>query len=373
MDWNPTEDMSFCQELASKFAAEFLAPAQRQHEAARALAPEVIAKFDEIGLARIDWPAEHGGAGLGLLDRCVVLQTLAEADAGALPALDRIGLAWHALTAFAGIPARDALMAALPAEPGATAHVHFDIDQQLAVTGERIVGSIEGVPLSRLDLLLVLQGDRLHVVGGPWEVRPVAGAGLLASGSSRIELRGARVIASHTDAAAARRLLAYARLGTVAAMVGQMTAAVQAARDYAVDRVVFGKPVAHHQAVAFSLVDMHMAVSSLRLLMLEAAARYDQGDAEAEVAEAAAQCFAEAAQTADFVGPFALQVHGASGFMRDYPVEKYMRELKTLSLLVGGIDAARADGVPRAGSPVQGAFRHPFLRSAVAATTQEAA
>ena len=76
--------------------------------------------------------------------------------------------------------------------------------------------------------------------------------------------------------------------------------------------------------------------SEMRLLLQEAAARYDQG---AAVAEEAAQCFAEAAQAADLVGPFALQVHGASGFMRDYPVEKYMRELKTLSLMLGGIDA----------------------------------
>ena len=86
MDWNPTEDMRLCQELAKKFAAEFLAPAQRRHEAGRALAPEVLAKFDELGLARIDWPVDDGGAGLGLLDRCVVLEALATADAGAVPA-----------------------------------------------------------------------------------------------------------------------------------------------------------------------------------------------------------------------------------------------------------------------------------------------
>ena len=97
MDWNPTEDMRLCQELAKKFAAEFLAPAQRRHEADRALAPEVLAKFDELGLARIDWPVDDGGAGLGLLDRCVVLEALATADAGAVPALNHNALAWQAL------------------------------------------------------------------------------------------------------------------------------------------------------------------------------------------------------------------------------------------------------------------------------------
>ena len=367
MDWNPTEDMRLCQELAKKFAAEFLAPAQRRHEAGRALAPEVLAKFDELGLARIDWPVDDGGAGLGLLDRCVVLEALATADAGAVPALNHNALAWQALAAFGGAAERERWLADRCAEPGATAYLHVDAGQSLVLADGRISGVVEWAPLARLDRLLVLRGDSLHLLTGPWGLEPVPGAGLLASGSACIVLQAAPVAHTMTDAAAARQVLAYARLCAVAAMVGQMAAAVSAARDYAVDRVVFGKPVAHHQAMAFALVDMHMAVSGTRLLLQEAAARYDQG---AAVAEEAAQCFAEAAQAADLVGPFALQVHGASGFMRDYPVEKYMRELKTLSLMLGGIDAARADGVPRPVSVAGTGHHHPFLLSAPAVAAE---
>ena len=168
MDWNPTEDMRLCQELAKKFAAEFLAPAQRRHEAGRALAPEVLAKFDELGLARIDWPVDDGGAGLGLLDRCVVLEALATADAGAVPALNHNALAWQALAAFGGAAGRERWLADRCAEPGATAYLHVDAGQSLVLADGRISGVVEWAPLARLDRLLVLRGDSLHLLTGPW-------------------------------------------------------------------------------------------------------------------------------------------------------------------------------------------------------------
>lgn len=124
------------------------------------------------------------------------------------------------------------------------------------------------------------------------------------------------------------------------------------------DRVAFGRPVAHHQAVAFILVDMHMAVESCRCLMWEAAWRADSG---LPWHSQAANCFVEAADAADFVGPYALQLHGAAGFMRDFPVEKYMRDLKTLSLMAGGVDHARAAGVPGNDSSPDTDYSHSFL------------
>jgi len=66
----------------------------------------------------------------------------------------------------------------------------------------------------------------------------------------------------------------------------------------------------------------------------------------------AANCFVEAADAADFVGPYALQLHGAAGFMRD---------LKTLSLMAGGVDHARAAGVPGNDSSPDTDYSHSFL------------
>jgi phosphoribosylaminoimidazole-succinocarboxamide synthase len=112
------------------------------------------------------------------------------------------------------------------------------------------------------------------------------------------------------------------------------------ARDYALERQAFGRPIAHHQALAFLITDMYMAVEGSRFLLHEAAWRLDAGIAGTMES---AQAFAEAIDASRFVGPNGVQILGGHGFMRDYPVEKYMRESRALGLLLGGVDAAREE------------------------------
>jgi alkylation response protein AidB-like acyl-CoA dehydrogenase len=119
-----------------------------------------------------------------------------------------------------------------------------------------------------------------------------------------------------------------------------MRASAEFAREYALRRVAFGRPIAHHQALAFLLADLRSAVDGARLLVHEAAGRLDRGE---DAAEACATAFVEAAEQALFVTPNGVQVLGGHGFMQDYPVEKYMRDARALSLLFGGADAARED------------------------------
>ncbi|RIK91726.1 MAG: acyl-CoA dehydrogenase, partial [Proteobacteria bacterium] len=153
-------------------------------------------------------------------------------------------------------------------------------------------------------------------------------------------LERAPVAAWWVHPAGARRALARCRLAVAALLVGVQRAASEFARDYATTRVAFGKPIAHHQALAFLLADMATAVEGTRLLVHEAALRLDRGD---DAAEACATAFLEAAEQAMFVTPNAVQVLGGHGFMQDYPVEKWMREARALGLLLGGVDAARED------------------------------
>ena len=76
------------------------------------------------------------------------------------------------------------------------------------------------------------------------------------------------------------------------------------------------------------------------MLLHEAAWRVDAGIAcELE----SAQAFVEAVEASRFVGPNGVQILGGHGFMRDYPVEKYMRESRALGLLLGGVDSAREE------------------------------
>ncbi len=111
-------------------------------------------------------------------------------------------------------------------------------------------------------------------------------------------------------------------------------------RSYALERVAFGKPIAHHQGLAFLIIDMRMAVDGARLLLHEAASHVDRGlPCEAQAAAA----FVEAVEASRLVGPNGVQILGGHGFMQDYPVEKYMRESRALGLALGGVDAAREE------------------------------
>jgi alkylation response protein AidB-like acyl-CoA dehydrogenase len=105
-------------------------------------------------------------------------------------------------------------------------------------------------------------------------------------------------------------------------------------------RVAFGKPIAHHQALAFLIADMRTAVDGARVLIQEAAWHLDEGNPAESLA---ASAFAEAIEASSFVGPNGIQIFGGHGFMQDYPVEKHMREARALGLLLGGFDAARED------------------------------
>ena len=124
-----------------------------------------------------------------------------------------------------------------------------------------------------------------------------------------------------------------ARVGVAAIGVGLARAAFEAARDYAHQRVQFGRPILSHQAIQLMLADMAIQVEAARLLTWRAARAYDRGEPEAERLSAMAKCFAS--DIAMHVTTDAVQVFGGYGYMQDYPVEKYMRDAKLLQIYEG--------------------------------------
>ena len=98
--------------------------------------------------------------------------------------------------------------------------------------------------------------------------------------------------------------------------------------------------VAHHQAVAFLLADMAIAIEGARLLVGRAATRADAGTLdEGEAHEA----FLQAAECGQLVTNLGVQLLGGHGYIRDHLVEKWMREARTLTLVLGGTDGATDD------------------------------
>ena len=333
-------ELELLRDTARHFAGEQLRPHDRDHEAARAVAAPARRAYAEIGLAALLWPESLGGAGLGALARALVLEELGAADAGAALALDPLGAAFHALAECGEEAALRAHAAPLLECDGARALLVWNGARYVTLANGRANGVVPWVPADRADLVVLLDADSVAVIDAGVTATPLRGAGLRAAGASELRFADAPVRAWWVDPVGARRALARARLDVAALGVGVMRAAAEFSRSYAQQRVAFGKPIAHHQALAFLITDMAAAVEGTRLLVHEAALRFDRGD---DATEACATAFLEAAEQALFVTPNAVQILGGHGFMQDYPVEKWMREARALGLLLGGVDAARED------------------------------
>ena len=340
IDFRIDAELELVRDTARHFAEAELAPREREHEAARGIDPAVVRAFAEIGLAAVEWPESLGGAGLGALARAVVSEELAAADAGAALALDPLGPAFYALAEAGEAAALQAHAAPLLAREGARAVLVWNGAGEVALRDGRADGVVPWVPADRADRVVLLDADSVAVVDAGIALTPLRGAGLRAAGASELRLAAAPVRDWWVHPVGARRALARARLHAAALLVGVMRAAAEFSRRYALSRVAFGKPIAHHQALAFLITDMAAAVEGTRLLVHEAAVRLDRG---ADATEACATAFVEAAEQAMFVAPNAVQILGGHGFMQDYPVEKWMREARALGLGLGGVDAARED------------------------------
>lgn len=136
----------------------------------------------------------------------------------------------------------------------------------------------------------------------------------------------------------AMKVLSGGRIGIAAQAVGIAAGAYELAIKYAKERKAFGKPIAEHQAIAFKLADMEMKVESARLLLLKAAWLKDQGlpfDKESAVAKV------YASEAAMWVTTEAVQVHGGYGYVKEYHVERLMRDAKITQIYEGTSEIQR--------------------------------
>ena len=185
--------------------------------------------------------------------------------------------------------------------------------------------------------VVVLSGSEALLLTDGFSFEPVRGAGLRAAGAARLVTRGASIAGRWSNADGAARALARARLYYASLLLGVMRATCDFSADYAQQREAFGKPIGHHQALAFLITDMRMSLDAARLVVQEAAWRVDS---KLPCATEAASAWAECIEASRTIGPNGVQVLGGHGFMADYPVEKHMREARALGLLCGGFDAA---------------------------------
>jgi len=386
--FTPSEDQKMMQDSVAQFARTTLRPRLRQFEAARAVPDDVRKTAHEMGLGLVALPAEIGGAGLGLLTAVLLEEEVAWGDPAAAFGFGgpgAFGFAAHELGSAAqatkllarfgeadghsrfGAVAWGEPKAAID-RPGLVTIAKEDADG-FRLTGEKAYVTNADradsfIVFAQVDPALGWSGLGAFVVAKDnpgLTVQPrVTTLGLDAASFGSIILTNAKVspldrllgpeksgdtalapTAGGEFDAALVRFFAKNALIMAARAVGLSRAAFEITREYCDTRIAFGKPVGHFQAVAFTLADRAMDVDAARTLVWRAAWLWDSGASERDALLATAYAVSFAHEAAMRAGDDAVQLHGGAGFMRDYPVEKLMRDAKQLQLC--GMTAEQAD------------------------------
>lgn len=342
-DFDLTEEEELIRDTARSFADEQLFPAFRDFEKQGAV-PEALAKtFAEMGFAGIEAPEDVGGAGLSPLAKALVLEALARGDAASAIALDGIGPALYPLMEFGGPEAR-ALVKNLLSNPAVRGWVIVDNEENHFEHGEgRIRGEWPWVPADALDVLVIIKDGAALVITEGMEFEHVKPAALHAAGASGLRVDAPIAITLRADNKALARTLARLRVYASGLLVGIAGASLDYAISYTQERVAFGRPIAHHQGLAFLIAELAHRIDGARLALWRACWAIQQ---EGDPTEAAAAAHLEAIDIGLEMGEQGVQLLGGHGYVTDHPVEKWMREGRTLSLLWGGrngaLDAATA-------------------------------
>jgi len=130
----------------------------------------------------------------------------------------------------------------------------------------------------------------------------------------------------------AMRTLSGGRIGIAAQALGIAAGGYELALKYAKERKSFGTEICNHQAIAFKLADMHTEIEAARMLVMKAAWDKDQGD-NYDMSSAMAKLYASKVAMEQTVE--AVQIHGGNGFVKDYHVERLMRDAKITQIYEG--------------------------------------
>lgn len=355
------------------FAADRLRPGLREFEKAGGLPADLDAALHDLGVTTLALPEKYGGS--DLLDiRAAVLcsEELAWGDLGVAVSVPGPRSAGFAILELGDDEQKERLLRPFT-QPGAggrrasLAWVEgpFGIDPGAIETTAKREGDgwvltgkkryVQGA--AKADLTLVLARDATSTAPDPWdrlalfavEGRPaglVAGErnrtlGLHTVSFSPLELTGVKVplnarLAGSGKPGALRqalsRTIARKKVLDAARLVGCVRAASEYAFKYATEREAFGVKLYEHQALAFMMADMATRVDGLRTLVWAAAWALDKGqDGYAECRRA----HDHASDLAVDVTSDAVQVLGGHGYLHDHPVEKWMRDARTLGVADG--------------------------------------
>jgi len=360
-----SDEQKALRELARDFAAKEIRPKEAAYDEAMQHPADVVAKAHELGLMNLHIPEEYGGPGLGCFDGLLVGEELYWGCAGMGTSISANGLgAGPVIIAGSDEQKAEWLPPLLEepilcsfglSEPGAGSDVASmkttavrDGDEYV-INGSKTFITNAGyaawtVVFAKTDTKGGARGMSAFIVPmdapGVTIEKHLDKMGQRATDTSAFALQDVRVPARNRlgeegdGFKIAMETLDFTRPGTAVGAVGVAQAAYEHSVDYAKERVTFDLPIAMHQAVSFMIADMATEIEAARLLCWQAGWMLDQGyGRKATLYSSFAKRFA--ADTGMKVATDAVQVFGGYGYIKEYPVEKLMRDAKLFQIYEG--------------------------------------
>ena len=357
LDFDLSEEQQLLRKTVRDFAGEQLAPHSREWDEKQEFPREVFAKLGALGLMGVCWPVEYGGAAMSTLDWTIVMEELARVDAGVALSL----AAHHSLCSghihLAGSEAQKKKYL-VPLARG----------EKVGCWGltENSAGSDAGgtkTTAVRDGDHYVLRGSKTFITNGRVADIAVVMAvtdktrgkkgisafiverdtpgfrsgkkedkmGVRCSDTSELVFEECRVPVSNLLGQEGMgfidtlRILDRGRIGIAAFSLGIAQASLEASMRYAKERKQFGHAIADFQAIQFKVAEMATKVHASRLLVHHAATLRDEGRVHT-TESSMAKLFA--GESAVEVAMEAIQIHGGYGYIKEYKVERYLRDSK---------------------------------------------
>jgi len=364
MDFSLSEEQLMIQEAARDFAKNELLPGVVERDDAQKFPVEQVKKMGELGFLGMMVDAKYGGSGLDTVSYALVMEELSKIDASAsvIVSVNNSLVCWG-LETFGNEEQKQKYLTRLAtgeiigafclSEPeagsDATSQKTTAIDKgdHYILNGTKnwiTNGSTAAVYLviaqtdrdkghKGINVLIVEKGMNGFEIGPKENKLGIRGSDTHSLNFNDVKVpKENRIGENGFGFKFAMKTLAGGRIGIAAQALGIAAGAYELALKYSKERMAFGTEIANHQAIAFKLADMHTQIEAARLLVYKAALDKDNGN-NYDLSSAMAKLYAS--QVAMETTVEAVQIHGGNGFVKDYHVERMMRDAKITQIYEG--------------------------------------
>ena len=371
MDLRPTGDQMLLRQSVREFAEARIRPHVMAWDEAQSFPADLVPDLAGLGLLGVQVAETYGGAGLSAVDYCICIEELARIDPSiALSVAAHNGLCVAHLDRFGSETQKQQFLVPLArgetlgawglteasagSDAGAIRTTARRVSGEWTISGSKQFTTHGRIGGTMIVMALTDPSRRHHGISAFVVQRGTPGLtagrkenklGMRASDTSEVIFQDCRVpgdalVGTEGEGfAAALQVLDAGRVGIAALSVGLAQGAFDAARRYAMERHQFGHPIAGFQAIQWKLADMATRIEAARLLTYRAAWMKDEHRAGRAPAASMAKLYAS--EVAVRVAEEGVQIHGGYGFVKDYPAEKYFRDVKLCTIGEGTSEVQR--------------------------------